>query len=270
MAKTIFELKDIYYSYLGKIPALCGVDLVIEEGSKLAVVGANGTGKSTLLAMLDGLIFPDKGILKAFGRGLDEAALNDTGFSRTFRKKVGFVFQNPEVQLFCPTVKEDIIFGPLHLGVSHSEIKNRLDKLSDDFRIGDLLERSPHQLSIGEKKKVSLASVLAIQPEVLLLDEPTAGLDPQTTRDIIDILIAENQAGKTIITATHDLHIIDEIADVVHVFGAQKKIIRSASPKDLLSDEPFLMAHNLVHIHSHRHKDKLHIHLHQHLEHHPE
>jgi len=270
MAKTIFELKDIYFSYLGKIPALSGVDLAIEEGSRLAVIGANGTGKSTLLAMLDGLIFPDKGSLKAFSGELNEPVLSDPGFSQAFRKRVGFLFQNPEVQLFCPTVKEDIVFGPLHLGVPHAEIKNRLEKLADDFKIGHLLERSPHQLSIGEKKKVSFASVLAIQPEVLLLDEPTAGLDPQTTRDIIDILLAENQAGKTIVTATHDLHIVDEIASVVHVFGAEKKIIRSANPKDLLSDESFLIAHNLVHIHSHRHKDKLHIHLHQHLEHHHE
>jgi len=270
MAKTIFELKDIYFSYPGKIPALRGVDLAIEEGSKLAVIGANGTGKSTLLAMLDGLIFPDKGSLKAFGRELNEPVLNDAGFSQFFRKKVGFLFQNPEVQLFCPTVKEDIIFGPLHLGVLQAEIKDRLDKLSADFEIGHLLERSPHQLSIGEKKKVSLASVLAIQPDVLLLDEPTAGLDPQTIRDIIDILLVENQAGKTIVTATHDLHIVDEIADVVHVFGAEKKIIRSAPPEEILADESFLKEHNLVHIHSHRHKDKLHIHLHQHLEHHPE
>lgn len=270
MAKTIFELKEIYFSYLGRIPALCGVDLAIEEGSKAAIIGANGTGKSTLLALLDGLIFPDKGSIKAFDKGLNERALNDVGFSQFFRKKVGFLFQNPDVQLFCPTVKEDIIFGPLQLGVPREEIKNRLDKLAENFKIGHLLERPPQQLSIGEKRKVSVASVLAVNPDVLLLDEPTAGLDPQTTRDIIDILLAENEAGKTIVIATHDLHIVGEIADVVHVFGSDRKIIRSSSPPDILSDEGFLEAHNLIHIHRHRHKNRMHIHPHQHLQHHPE
>ena len=268
MAKLLFELKEAYFSYLGKIPALCGIDLTIEQGSKVTIVGANGTGKTTLLAMLDALIFPDKGSIKAFERELKEDVLEDSGFSRFFRSKVGFVFQNPEVQLFCPTVKDDIVFGPLQLGVAQEEIKKRLDIIISELKISHLLDRSPNQLSIGEKRKVAIASVLAIKPDVLLLDEPTAGLDPQTTRDIIDILLAENEAGKTIITATHDLHIAQEISDVVHVFGFEKKIIRSASANEILSDQQFLQMHNLIHIHRHRHEDKIHSHPHQHLEHH--
>ncbi len=268
MAELLFELKEVYFSYLGKFPALCGVDLSIEAGSRVGVIGANGTGKSTLLTLLDALVFPDRGSIKVMGRELTESVFNDSVFTRTFRKRVGFVFQNPEVQLFCPTVKEDIIFGPLQLGVPLMEVRKRLEKTSAALKISHLLERSPHQLSIGEKRKAAIASVLAIEPEVLLLDEPTAGLDPQTTRDIMDILIAENESGKTIITATHDLHIIEEIAGIVHVFGEGRRIIRSAPPAELLSDQEFLQKHNLAHIHRHKHGNVVHVHPHVHLEHH--
>ena len=274
MADILFELKEVYYSYLGKFPALCALGLKIEQGSKVAVIGANGTGKSTLLAMCDALIFPDRGFIRAFGRELTEEALGDVSFSNFFRSKVGFVFQNPDVQLFCPTVREDILFGPLQLGVTPQEAGERLDQLGKVLKIVHLLERSPHQLSIGEKRKVAIASVLAMEPEVLLLDEPTAGLDPQTTRDIMDMLLSEHEAGKTIVTATHDLHIVEEIADIVHVFGTEKNIIRTGAPLDILTDMEFLQKHNLIHIHSHRHKDKIHTHPHFHqrdpFEHHGE
>jgi len=268
MAEAIFELKDIYYSYLRKYSALCGVDLNIYKGEKICVIGANGSGKSTLLHMLDGLIFPDKGSIKAFGKELSEENFNDEGFSRYFRRKVGLVFQNPDVQLFCPTVKEDILFGPLQLGMDKQEIKKIFDELIEYLGIADLLDRSPHQLSIGEKRKVAIASTLMVDPEVLVLDEPTAGLDPLTTRHIIDLLIHDNLSGKTIITSTHDLHIVEEISDVVYVFSHEKKIIKSASPDEILNDIPLLEANNLVHIHSHRHKDRVHVHPHQHIDHH--
>lgn len=268
MANVLFELKQVNYSYLGKIPALCSVDLSVEKGSKVAVIGANGTGKSTILMILDALVFADKGAVTAFDRKLTEEAFSDTDFSRFFRSKVGFVFQNPDIQLFCPTVREDIVFGPLQLGLPDDEVKKRLVRLTENFKIEHLLERSPHQLSIGEKKKVAIASVLAIQPDVLLLDEPTAGLDPQTTRDIIDIILEENTSGKTIITATHDLHVVDEISDVVHVLGAEKNIIRKGPPGEILSDEEFLKKNNLIHIHRHRHQGVLHSHPHLHSEHH--
>lgn len=264
----IFELQDVWYSYLGRIPALCGVDLKIAKGEKAAVIGANGTGKSTLLAMLDALVFADRGMARAFGRELKENDFDSDDFSSAFRRRVGFVFQNPDIQLFCPTVREDILFGPLQLGVPPHDAQARLERLSVSLGFEHLLGRSPHQLSIGEKKRVAIASVLAIEPEVLLLDEPTAGLDPQTTRHIIDIILAENDSGRTIVTATHDLHIIPEIADVVHVFGAGKKIVRSAPAEVILSDQAFLEDHNLVHIHRHKHKGVMHSHPHTHLDHH--
>ena len=270
MNKIIFELKGVHFSYLSKFPALCGLDLQIEKGQKVSIIGANGTGKSTLLQMLDGLLFPDKGSIKAFGKELNEPVFNDDNFSVNFRKRVGFVFQNPEVQLFCPSVKEDIIFGPLQLGFPKDEIKERLDKITNDLDIKGLLDRAPHQLSIGEKRKVAIASVLVIEPEVIILDEPTAGLDPLTSRHIIDIILQANHEGRTIITSTHDLHILEEISDSVYVLDRNKKIARQGSPAEILSDQDFLQNNNLVHIHSHRHKDKTHIHPHLHLEHHPE
>jgi cobalt/nickel transport system ATP-binding protein len=270
MNDLIFESKDIYFSYLGKYPALCGIDINIRRGEKISVIGANGSGKSTLLHMLDGLIFADKGTIKAFGSELKESLFNDEGFSRDFRKKVGLVFQNPDIQLFCPTVKEDIVFGPLQLGIQRNEVDKRLEKLINILDIKDLLNRSPHQLSIGEKRKVAIASTLIIDTEVLILDEPTAGLDPLTTRHIIDLLLEENLSGKTIITSTHDLHIVSEISDIVYVFSQDKKIVHFGHPEVILENTVLLQVHNLVHIHGHKHKDKTHVHPHVHLEHHPE
>lgn len=266
MSNAIFELKEVYFSYLGKFPAVCGIDMAIEEGQKIAIIGANGSGKSTLLHLLDALIFADKGSVEFFGKELKEGAFRDENFSKDFRRRVGLVFQNPDVQVFCPTVKEDILFGPLQLGMEKKEIKKRFDELVNLLNIEDLLDRAPHQLSIGEKRKVALASSLIINPEILLLDEPTAGLDPQTTRIIIDLLTQ----GKTIITATHDLHIVEEISDLVYVFSQEKKIVKFAGAEAILKDTKLLAANNLVHIHSHRHKDTVHIHPHLHLEHHAE
>ena len=270
MHNPVFSLKNVCFSYLGKFPALAGVDIDIRPKEKISIIGANGTGKSTLLHLFDGLIFADSGEVNFCGAAFNEKCFSDSKFSRDFRRKVGFVFQNPEVQLFCPTVKEDIVFGPLQLGFGKDEVYKRLEKIVCDLGIGGLLDRSPHQLSIGEKRKVAIASVLIIHPDVLILDEPTAGLDPQTSRHIIDLLIDENAAGKTIITSTHDLHIVGEVSDIVYVFGEEKKIIKFGQPDHILNDAGLLSANNLVHIHRHRHNDKVHIHPHTHSEHHKE
>lgn len=264
MSDTIFGLKDVHFSYLGKYPALRGIDIAIEKGQRVAVIGANGSGKSTLLHILDGLLFPERGVVEAFGRGLDEKALADERFNRHFRSRVGLVFQNPDVQLFCPTVKEEVLFGPLNLGFGHKETMKAFDSIVDVFGIKDLTGRMPHQLSIGEKRKVSMAAVLISGPDVLLLDEPTAGLDPKTSRGLVDLLNEYHKDGKTIITATHDMHIIEEIADIVYVFNADKHIVRAARPAELLADTGFLHENNLIHIHSHNHDGKAHVHPHGH------
>jgi cobalt/nickel transport system ATP-binding protein len=266
MAEPIYTLKNVTYSYPGKILALRELDLEINSGDRVAIIGANGTGKSTLLTLLDALTFADSGNVNAFGRTLTERTMNDALFQRKFRSKVGYVFQNPDIQLFCPTVREDILFGPLQLGMEREEIQKRFDSVVERMRIGHLVDRSPHQLSLGEKKKVAIASVLIIDPDVLLLDEPTAGLDPQTTRDIIGVIFDAHKAGKTVVLATHDLHIVEEIADIIHVFGKDKTIIRSGAPEEILADFSFLQNNNLIHIHVHRHLHIKHTHAHGHNE----
>jgi len=268
MDNLVFELSNVYFSYPGKFPALCGINLRINRGQKISIIGANGSGKSTFLQILDGLIFADQGTVNFCGKQLNEKIFSDAEFSREFRRQVGFIFQNSDVQLFCPTVKEDIVFGPLQLGMAKEQIQKRLEKLSFILKIEGLLDRSPHQLSIGEKRKIAIASTLILDPQVLILDEPTAGLDPLTTRTIVDLLTAENNSGKTIITATHDLHIVEEISELVCVFGRQKSIVKSGPAPSIVNDPVLLEANNLVHIHRHQHKGKVHAHLHLHSEHH--
>lgn len=268
MDKIIFELNNCFYSYLNKYPALCDISMGIKAGEKITVIGANGSGKSTLLQMFDGLIFPDQGTIRFRGENITADSFRDDNFLREFRRKVGLVFQNPEVQLFCPTVRDDILFGPLQLGAGPIDAQKSLERIAALFRIEHLLDRQPHQLSIGEKKKVALATTFILNPEILILDEPTAGIDPLTTRQIIDSLIAANALGVTIITATHDLHIVEEISDVVYVLGQDKRLARAGAADEILGDFQFLEKHNLLHIHSHYHQDKVHRHPHLHIDHH--
>ncbi len=268
MDNQIFELAGIYFSYLGRFPALSAIDIRISRGQRISIIGANGSGKSTFLQLLDGLIFADQGKIKFCGQLLNEKNLNHPQFSREFRRRVGFLFQNSDVQLFCPTVKDDIVFGPLNLGFAKTQIQKRLDELVEVLGLKELLERPAYQLSIGEKRKVAIASVLISDPEVLILDEPTAGLDPMTTRIIMDLLTRKQENGRTVITATHDLHIVEEISELVYVFGRDKSIVKSGLATEILADSELLKANNLLHIHSHRHEDKVHAHAHLHSEHH--
>lgn len=264
-AIKVFEIKDLEYIYPGGVLALAGINLDIEKGRRIVLMGANGSGKSTLLAMLDGLIFPTKGSINFLGRDLSEKALTDGDFAKEFRLKTGFVFQNPDVQLFCPTVREDIAFGPLCMGVSSQEAEKRVNEIAADLNLTSLLDRPPHRLSLGEKKKVAIASVLISNPEVLIMDEPTAGLDPLTTRHIIDLLVKAGKDGRTVITATHDLHIVEEIADTVYILGRDKKIAASGPPETILGDDALLKENNLVHLHSHTHNHNIpHTHPHAH------
>lgn len=257
----LFECRDVHYAYQGKFPALCGVDMTIVKGERIALLGANGSGKSTLLNLLDGLIVPDQGGIWYEGRELTESALMEERFAVEFRRSVGFVFQNPDVQLFCPTVREDIAFGPLQMGLVPEAVHARVESAAEEMGVRALLDRSPHQLSVGEKRKVSLATILAIDPAVFLLDEPTAGLDPKTTTHLIERLVAFARAGKTVITATHDLHILEDIADMVYVFGQNKRLVGRGSPAEILADGALLRENNLAHAHVHHARDHHRYHL---------
>jgi cobalt/nickel transport system ATP-binding protein len=260
----IFNVKDLGFFYPGNIAALDGVTFDAREGDVIALVGANGSGKSTLLKLLDGLVFPTKGEILAFGTTLTEKALDTGAFAGEFRRRVGLVFQDPDVQLFSPTVWDEVTFGPLQLGIPREEVISRGMESLQLLNIGHLKERPPYLLSGGEKKKVSLASVLSLRPQVLLLDEPTTGLDPRSQGNLIDFLLNWSDAHKVLIFSTQDLDIVEELATRVLVIGAEHNIIADDKPEALLSDRDFLLKANLIHEHSHRHKELVHRHEHVH------
>ncbi len=265
--QTIFDLRNVSYRYLDRFPALNNVTLTIGRGENVAIMGANGSGKSTLLSILNGLIYPTAGEFFAFGRPVTEEifdSLEDNEITGYFRRNVGFVFQNSDVQLFCSTVYDEVAFGPLQLGLSGEEVKQRTEEVMDLVGIAGLGGRAPHTLSGGEKKKVSLASVLAVNPAVLLLDEPTAGLDPRSQLWLIELLQELSKAGKTIITATHDLDIIEQISTRSIVFGEDHMVKVDTDSHKVMGDLELLKAHNLIHRHMHRHGGLEHQHLHSH------
>ncbi len=264
--KCVFEAKNLKYGYPGNIEALSQVSFSIALGETVALVGANGSGKSTLLKILDGLLLPSGGELLAFGRKLTEKALNDSIFISEFRRKVGLVFQDADVQLFSPTVWDEVIFGPLQLGITREEIIARGKEALELLGISHLKDRPPYFLSGGEKKKVTLASVLSLHPSVLILDEPTNGLDPRSQGNLIDFLLQWGSQDKTLVFSTQDLDIVEEIATRVIVMGPHHEILADGKPQEFLSDAEFLMQTNLIHVHSHRHKvlEHRHPHLHDH------
>lgn len=259
---VIFELKDVTFSY-NQEPALDHLDLRIYRGQRVALLGANGSGKSTLMRLLDALYFPDSGSVTAFDDALTEAQFEDDAFAIRFRRRVGFVFQNADVQLFNPTVFDEIAFGPLQLGWPREQIRSRVTEILREMDLTHLKDRSPHRLSGGEKKRVALASVLIVDPEVLLLDEPTAGLDPESQSQVIDLLVGWAGSSKTVITATHDLDTVEDIADICVVLKAGK-VIADGRPSDILKDEELLQRTRLIHAHRHIHPDGR-VHRHHHL-----
>jgi cobalt/nickel transport system ATP-binding protein len=267
-AGHIFEAKNLSYDYPGGIAALRRTNFTIGTGELVALVGANGSGKSTLLKLLDGLLFPTEGKLLAFGQPLSEKALKDGAFVTEFRRRVGLVFQDPDVQLFSPTVWDEVTFGPLQLGITKDEVVSRGLKVLELLNIVHLRERPPYLLSGGEKKKVSLASVLSVSPQVLLLDEPTTGLDPWSQGNLIDFLLQWADKGKNLVFSTQDLDLVEEIASRVLVLGAEHNIVADGKPEDFLFDPDFLLRTNLIHEHSHRHKELVHRHPHLHEHHH--
>jgi cobalt/nickel transport system ATP-binding protein len=259
---ALLELRNVSYRYLERFPALVDVSLTVGRGEKVALLGANGCGKSTLLKVLDGLVFPEAGSYRAFGSDITEDHLEDEQFNQGFRGRMGFVFQNSDAQVFSPSVREEIAFGPLNMGLSVEAAAARVDDMLAMLGIEELADRAPHQLSGGQKKRVAIASVLAMNPEVLLFDEPTAALDPRTQQWLVDLIVELNEAGKTIVVATHDLHALDRLADRCLVFGEDHRLAGEGTPDELLADQDLLVAVNLVHDHAHRHGTVLHRHPH--------
>jgi cobalt/nickel transport system ATP-binding protein len=217
---------------------------------------------------LNGLIYPTSGEFYAFDNQIIEEvfdSVKDNEFRSFFRTKVGFVFQNSDVQLFSPTVFEEIAFGPLQLNFTPEEVKARVEDVLTMMEITKLRDRSPHTLSGGEKKKVCIATVLVNNPDVLLLDEPSAGLDPRTQLWLVELLQELGQAGKTVITATHDLEIIDQISKRAIVMGEDHKVKEDGDADKVLNDYELLLGANLIHEHTHFHGKLVHEHAHDHM-----
>jgi len=265
----VFAVEQVAYRYQS-VTALDGVSLAIPRGKRVALLGANGSGKSTLLRLLDGLYFPDSGTVRFHGQELRREVVEEERFGFDFRRRVGLVFQNPDVQLFNPTVLDEVAFAPLQLRLPREEVVRRVDQAMAVMEIGHLKHRPPHRLSGGEKKRVALASVLVLDPEVLLLDEPTAALDPRSQSQIIDLLIGWGDGAKTVVTATHDLGLVEDIADYCFLLQ-QGKLVAEGLPDALLRDQGLLERVNLVHAHRHRHGDGglTHSHPHTHPHTHP-
>ena len=240
----VFSLRGVRYRYHGRHVALDGVDLEIGRGEQVVLLGANGCGKSTLLKVLDGIMAPTGGEMTVLGQPVRAVLAGDA--AHRFHRQVGLVFQDPDVQLFSATVLDDVAFGPLQLGLPPDEVTERGEALAQ-MGIAHLADRAPFELSGGEKKRAAIASVLSLRPEVLLLDEPTASLDPRTKWVLVNLIRELGRRGGTIVTTTHELDIVPVIADRVVVMGEERRVIAAGPPDAVLGDRDLLVRANLIH-----------------------
>ena len=236
----MLEVKNIKYSYNADYQALKGVSLKIEKGEMVALLGKNGAGKSTLFLHLNGIYEPDEGQVFIDGEELkyDKKSL------LKFRQKVGIVFQNPDDQIFAPTVEEDVAFGPLNLGLSMEEVQDRVENALARVGMSGFEKTAPHHLSGGQKKRVAIAGILAMKPEVMVLDEPTAGLDPQGVVDLSILLNELNDEGITIVISTHEVDLVPNYAEKVFVL-VDGLLIAEGTPKEIFAKPEILEQANL-------------------------
>jgi cobalt/nickel transport system ATP-binding protein len=262
--EEIISLNNIDYSYYGKIPALRNINLSVKKGEMFSIIGLNGSGKSSLLNIINALIFPDSGSLLFDGNPVTEKSLADKSHGIQFRQRMGYIFQNSDIQLFCPTVFDELLFGPLQLNLSPEEATDRAEQTLSYLGIGYLKDRPVYMLSGGEKKRVAIASVLTMNPDVLLVDEPLSSLDPKTQTFFIGLLLELNRAGKTIIFTTHQLDLIEHLQPRVAVLSDDHTIRKTGTASEILEDQELLISVNLIHEHIHKHGQEEHKHYHSH------
>ncbi len=236
----MLEVKNIKYSYNKDYQALKGVSLKVEEGEMVALLGKNGAGKSTLFLHLNGIYEPDEGQVFIDGEELkyDKKSL------LKFRQKVGIVFQNPDDQIFAPTVEEDVAFGPLNLKLPMEEVQKRVTEALARVGMSGYEKKAPHHLSGGQKKRVAIAGILAMKPKIMVLDEPTAGLDPQGVTDLSKLLKELNDEGITIIISTHEVNLVPNYAQKVFVL-VDGLLIAEGTPKEIFAQPEILDKANL-------------------------
>lgn len=228
-------IKDVIYSYSDGHQALNGVSAYFRKGEKVALVGPNGAGKSTLLVHLNGILEKQKGMLSICGLEINKQNLGQ------IRALVGLVFQSPDDQLFSPTVYEDVAFGPIYQGLPVNEVHQRVTEALQKVHMEDYARRVSHHLSVGEKKRIAIATVLSMNPEILVLDEPSAGLDPRARRSLIELL---KELPQTMIVATHDLPMVRELLPRTIIMD-HGKIVADGTTSHILSDPDLLTAHGL-------------------------
>lgn len=235
MSPPAIELTHLHYAYPDGTDALRGIDLVVQPGEKVALVGPNGAGKSTLMLHLNGINRPTHGSVVIGGVPVDGADL------RRVRAAVGLVFQDPDDQLFSPTVFDDVAFGPLHMGIDHDEIHSRVERALAAVGMTGSERRIPSRLSIGQRKRVALATVLSMDPQILVFDEPSAGLDPRGRRQLIDLLRGLTQ---TLVVATHDMRLVADVLPRTVVMDGGL-VVADGATADILADADLLERHGL-------------------------
>lgn len=242
----MIDIKNVSYSYNSEFEALKNINLHIDSGEAVAFIGPNGSGKSTFMKLINGLVCVDKGKYIFDGSDITQKNLQDDFFSKSFHKKIGYVFQNSEVQLFCSNVYDEIAFGIRQMGFSEKDVQKRVEDITTLIKIEDLKYRQPYHLSGGEKKKVAIASVLVMNPEVLVFDEPMNGLDPKTKRFLKDLMVTLNTSGKTILCSTHDFDYIKGVFKRAVVFSEAHTIVRDGDYEEILNDTQFLINNNII------------------------
>ncbi|WYL94896.1 MAG: ABC transporter ATP-binding protein [Gloeotrichia echinulata IR180] len=236
MQEYLLEFEQVYYTYPGaQQSALNGLTMRIPSGKRCALIGQNGCGKTTLFLLANGLYKPASGIIRWRG----EPLAYNRNFLAKLRQKVGLIFQDPEQQLVAATVEEDISYGLCNLGLPEVEIKERVEQALVEFGLTDLAQRPVHHLSLGQKKRVSIADVMVLQPELLVLDEPTAYLDVKHTRNLIATMKKIHEDGTTLLMATHDLDLVYRWADWIFVID-QGRLVLEGKPQDVFSQRQLL------------------------------
>lgn len=229
MVDYALEIEGLSYRYADGTLALDQVNLKVPKGSRTALLGPNGAGKTTLLYHLNGLFLPQRGRVVVMGQEVNRAS------QRRIKSRVGLVFQDPDDQLFGPSVWDDVAFGPANLGLDREEVEQRVSFALEALGISELAARPPHRLSLGQKKRVAIAGVLAMDPDILVLDEPTAFLDPAGQEELLQVLEGLHRQGRTLVMATHDVDLAAEWAQEVIVLVEGRVI--AWGPVRLLTDE---------------------------------
>ncbi len=235
MSTPVVDVRGVSYAYPGGQPALRGLDLHVHPGERVALLGPNGAGKTTMVLHLNGILTPTAGSVTISGLAVSRQTLPE------IRRRVGIVFQDPDDQLFMPTVRDDVAFGPANLGLRGRELADRVQEAMTAVDVQSLAERPPHHLSFGQRRRVAIATVLAMRPEILVLDEPSSNLDPASRRELAEIL---ESLEVTVLMVTHDLPYAAQLCER-SVILSDGRVVADGPPVNLLGDSELMKAHRL-------------------------